>query len=199
MGLEQFSTIYLRYKTCIRTNTFGHLLPILLNVNDMEEVRRYIWSLVAVAAPLKLLFYVVGCGEILTSATGSFHSPGYPSLYPANSRCSWTIRAPSYHKITLNFADFHLQGGSSCRHDALHIYDGASIRDAKLGRFCGQNKPTLLTSSGNYLYLRFTSDGTTEKEASEQHTIPLKVSCTELCPFCLIFWTPKLKIRFGCI
>lgn len=104
------------------------------------------------------------CGEILTSASGSFHSPGYPSIYPANSVCSWTIRAPSYHKITLDFADFHVQGGSSCRHDALEIYDGASIRDDKLGRFCGQNKPMLLTSSGNYLYLRFTSDGRTEKK-----------------------------------
>ena len=68
-----------------------------------------------------------------------------------------TIRS---HSI---FADFHLQGGSSCRHDSLDIYDGASIRDAKLGRFCGQNKPMLLTSSGNYFYLRFKSDGTTEK------------------------------------
>ncbi|XP_067041460.1 tolloid-like protein 1 [Acropora muricata] len=104
------------------------------------------------------------CGEILRSASGSFHSPGYPSIYPANSICSWTIQAPSYHKITLDFADFHVQGGSSCRHDALDIYDGASIRDDKLGRFCGQNKPMLLTSSGNYLYLRFTSDGTTEKK-----------------------------------
>lgn len=162
MSLEQCSTIYRRYKTCIPTNRFGHLLPILFNVNDMKEVRKYIWS--PVAAPLKLLFYVVGCGEILTSASGSFHSPGYPSIYPANSVCSWTIRAPSYHKITLDFADFHVQGGSSCRHDALDIYDGASIRDDKLGRFCGQNKPMLLTSSGNYLYLRFTSDGRTEKK-----------------------------------
>ena len=163
MSLQQFSSLYLRCKICVRTNIFGDALPILFNVNEMEEVRSYIWSPVAVAAPLKVLFYVVGCRHILTDASGSFGSPGYPSIYPANSICSWTIRAPSYHKITLDFADFHLQGGSSCRHDSLDIYDGASIRDAKLGRFCGQNKPMLLTSSGNYFYLRFKSDGTTEK------------------------------------
>ena len=33
-----------------------------------------------------------------------------------------------------------------------------------------------------------------KKEASEQHTIPLKVSCTELCSFCrLIFWTNQVE------
>lgn len=103
------------------------------------------------------------CGVILNKARGTIDSPGYPNKYPANLSCSWTIQAPPSHKITLQFSDFRLQGGSNCRHDWLDIYDGPSIREARLGRFCGNKKPGLLTSTGQSLYLRLISNDMTEK------------------------------------
>lgn len=103
------------------------------------------------------------CGGVLQNASGLIQSPGYPVTYNANSTCSWTIKAPPGHKITLSFRDFNLQGSSRCRYDWLDIYDGSSIRATKLGRFCGLKKPGPLSSSGNYLYLRFNSNGVVEK------------------------------------
>ena len=36
----------------------------------------------------------IECGGTLTESAGTFTSPGYPSQYPLDSDCEWTIRAP---------------------------------------------------------------------------------------------------------
>ena len=98
-----------------------------------------------------------GCGGILKQRESSIRSPNYPNKYPARSDCSWTISAPPGHKIVLDFRDFRLQQNDPCR-DWLDIYDGSSIRETKVGRYCGSVKPLPVTSSGHNLHIRFKSD-----------------------------------------
>ena len=50
--------------------------------------------------------------------------------------------------------------------DCLSINNGASIGDSttQIGTFCGEQPPGEITSNGNQLYLKFTSDWGLEKK-----------------------------------
>jgi len=67
------------------------------------------------------------------------------------------------HRIKLNFDHFDLESHQECAYDHVAIFDGGSIDDPSLGRFCGSRRPLTLVSSFNMLYLLFRSDATTEK------------------------------------
>lgn len=45
-----------------------------------------------------------------------------------------------------------------CRYDFLEVYDGDSERANLLGKYCGKIAPSPITSSGNLLLIKFTSD-----------------------------------------
>lgn len=67
------------------------------------------------------------------------------------------------HRIKLMFDQFDLEGHQECAYDHVAVYDGGSIDDPALGRFCGSRRPLTLVSSLNMLYLLFRSDATNEK------------------------------------
>lgn len=45
-----------------------------------------------------------------------------------------------------------------CRYDFLEVYDGDSERASLVGKYCGKIAPSPITSSGNVLLIKFTSD-----------------------------------------
>ncbi|KAL2093634.1 hypothetical protein ACEWY4_010946 [Coilia grayii] len=47
----------------------------------------------------------------------------------------------------------------SCRHDFVEVRDGDSIHSRVIGRFCGNERPPPIISSGNTLHILFVSDG----------------------------------------
>lgn len=47
----------------------------------------------------------------------------------------------------------------SCRYDYVEVRDGDSINSGVIGRFCGNNRPAPIQSSGNSLHVLFVSDG----------------------------------------
>ncbi|XP_028390636.1 matrilin-2-like, partial [Dendronephthya gigantea] len=59
---------------------------------------------------------------------------------------------------------FLLEGGSSCPYDYLDVYDGNSMYAKKLGRFCGQQLPRKLVSSGSKLLIVFHTDSSVQKQ-----------------------------------
>ncbi len=65
------------------------------------------------------------CGGILTSATGRIATENYPSPYPINSRCYWTIETEPETRISLDFNDvsFQVEGGISCPSDRVRVFD----------------------------------------------------------------------------
>ncbi|XP_060075561.1 cubilin-like [Ylistrum balloti] len=99
-----------------------------------------------------------GCGGDLTTPTGSFVSPDYPSNYPHNAECFWTITVSHGSQIILNVTDIDMEGSSSdCYFDYILIRDG-SASGRQLGKFCGSTLPNVTRSPSNVLWIKYKTD-----------------------------------------
>ena len=93
----------------------------------------------------------------LNATSGTLQSPGYPSLYPGNIRCSWKIVAPSGYVIKLAIKEIDLDNCYSCSCDAVRVYDGVKQYDTSLGKVCGHTRHTVL-SSDRFMYVTFSTN-----------------------------------------
>ncbi|XP_064922872.1 cubilin isoform X1 [Columba livia] len=97
------------------------------------------------------------CGGLLQGLSGSFQSPGYPNTYPNSARCVWHIQLPEQNlRVELQFLDVELEG-TSCRYDAIEVYDGGSIDGPFLGSVCS-NDHSVFSSLGPQLTVLFRTD-----------------------------------------
>lgn len=67
------------------------------------------------------------CGSKLQGKSGEVTSPGFPSPYPTESTCVWTIRVDSKSAIELDMKEMDIERSKKCRYDSLTIYDGANV------------------------------------------------------------------------
>ncbi|KAI3357911.1 hypothetical protein L3Q82_016294 [Scortum barcoo] len=119
------------------------------------------------------------CGGTLTADRGSFSSPFFPSNYPPQSSCVWTILAPEEKFLKVQFNKFFLGNFSSqCRNDYVDV-DGQ--------RLCGSElKSSVITVRSNTMTVSFISDSsyvdqgfTAEYEAFvPTNPCPGKFQCT---------------------
>lgn len=61
--------------------------------------------------------------------------------------------------LTNRFMMLSLELHHSCRYDYVEVRDGDSISSRVIGRFCGNNRPAPILSSGTSLHILFVSDG----------------------------------------
>lgn len=68
--------------------------------------------------------------------------------------------APKGHYIVLEFREqFHIEeAGADCDNDKIEIRDGRYGMSKVLARYCGQQFPPDIKSSGDAMWLRFVSD-----------------------------------------
>uniref|UniRef100_A0A8C6SHQ7 Zmp:0000001114 n=1 Tax=Neogobius melanostomus TaxID=47308 RepID=A0A8C6SHQ7_9GOBI len=89
-----------------------------------------------------------------------FTSPGYPTAYPAKSRCQWQIRAFESDVISVSFPFFNIE--DDCKDDFVAIYDSLSPDDSQtITEKCGQRPPTnplAVVSSGNIMLINLITD-----------------------------------------
>uniref|UniRef100_A0A3P8SX64 Cubilin n=1 Tax=Amphiprion percula TaxID=161767 RepID=A0A3P8SX64_AMPPE len=106
-----------------------------------------------------------GCGGYMSMPMGMFGSPdpNRDGFYEPNMNCLWTIEAPVNKAINLTFSSFQLELDSTCRHDYVSVYDGDNINFPLVGAFCGSSIPAFFISSGNFLTVRFVSDGSVQR------------------------------------
>lgn len=82
--------------------------------------------------------------------------------YPANARCSWTIKAPPGKVVRLKFVTFDTYGTPTCdlpSDDTLKIYDESwSYKKSLIAKYCGRNLPGDLVSSQTHIHLVFESN-----------------------------------------
>ncbi|XP_028411936.1 tolloid-like protein 2 [Dendronephthya gigantea] len=104
------------------------------------------------------------CGQSFLCSPGTLKSPDYPSRYPNSMSCTWTIFSTIGQKVLLQFSLFKLESHPSCAWDYLDVYDGDSKHAPRLGRFCGDNFPKRLVSSGSKLHLVFYADNNMREE-----------------------------------
>lgn len=103
--------------------------------------------------------YQLVCGGIYTAETGFIFSPGYPKPYDAERSCEYDISAPQGKVIVLEFQDLDIESHSQCDFDNLEVFDGFQAENVtSLGRFCGQEKPGIFTSTFNHLHVHFSCD-----------------------------------------
>ena len=65
---------------------------------------------------------------------------------------------PEGGRIKLTFLDFLLETDFGCAADVVRVYDGKDTLATLLGSYCGAMDPFNVHSTGNHLYVRFTSD-----------------------------------------
>ncbi|XP_013116992.2 cubilin homolog [Stomoxys calcitrans] len=100
------------------------------------------------------------CGGIFKTLYGTIKSPNWPSSYAADLECIWTITAPLGSKIELQVQNFTLE--PDCAGDVLEIRNGQYSHSPLIGRYCYDRIPSRITSFGNSLYLKFTSDSSVQ-------------------------------------
>ncbi|XP_059895372.1 tumor necrosis factor-inducible gene 6 protein [Gadus macrocephalus] len=98
------------------------------------------------------------CGGILTEPERQIRTPGYPEEYEDGQICYWHIRVRYGERVRLHFLDFDLEDDTSCMADYLEVYDSYDDITGFAGRFCGDDLPDDIISSGNVMTLKFLSD-----------------------------------------
>ncbi|XP_078369213.1 uncharacterized protein LOC144653157 isoform X3 [Oculina patagonica] len=131
------------------------------------------------------------CSKTLVESTGFILSPYYPGFYAPNSHCSWLITAPVGNVIRLEVLDFQLEHGPRCATDNMEVIDGRNFGEHSLGKFCGEEIPAVIESSGNTALITFRSDKDIQRtgfklhysfrEQTEDNTCASKRDCPSGC------------------
>ncbi|ELT94437.1 hypothetical protein CAPTEDRAFT_224894 [Capitella teleta] len=101
----------------------------------------------------------LGCGGNLTGSSGTFTSHLYPSPPPANSTCSWLIIAhQGSHVVEFeNFDVLKEPGHFGCSNNFVVVYDGRTESSPIIATYCGEDRPSQISSSGSYLLVKHVS------------------------------------------
>ncbi|MED6263969.1 Neuropilin and tolloid-like protein 1 [Characodon lateralis] len=104
------------------------------------------------------------CGTWVKEPSGGyFTSPNYPEKYPPERECIYIIEALPRQCIDLFFDEkYSIEPSWECRFDHIEIRDGPFGFSPIIGRYCGQESPAYVRSSGRYLYIKFVVDGELE-------------------------------------
>ncbi|XP_018620783.2 inactive serine protease PAMR1 isoform X1 [Scleropages formosus] len=95
------------------------------------------------------------CGGVIRKAQGHIVLESYPT----NARCEWTLHVDPEFTVELRFRMLSLEFDHSCRYDYVEVRDGDDLSSRLIGRFCGNERPPPIHSSGSSLHILFVSDG----------------------------------------
>ncbi|XP_072302639.1 procollagen C-endopeptidase enhancer a [Eucyclogobius newberryi] len=100
------------------------------------------------------------CGGKITKAQGEIMTPNWPNdKYPPGTSCSWLITVEPDMVIQVKFDKFVLEADTYCRFDYVAFYNGGERDDSQLiGKYCGDQAPLPIVTSGNVLLVQFVSD-----------------------------------------
>ncbi|NXU33982.1 TSG6 protein, partial [Drymodes brunneopygia] len=93
------------------------------------------------------------CGGVFTDSRHVFKSPGYPNEYENDQICYWHIRLRYGQRIHLQFLEFDVEDDTACLADFLEVYDSYDDINGFVGRFCGDELPDDIISTGNLFAL----------------------------------------------
>jgi PKD repeat protein len=111
-----------------------------------------------------------GSATTQTLCTGIlFDSGGSNNSYGASEDAQITISPIGATTVDLNFVSFAIEEGSNnnCDYDYLEIYDGPTTAATLIARYCNDNAPTTVSSTGGSITLLFHSDNQVEEAGFE--------------------------------
>ena len=116
-----------------------------------------------------IVFYSGTCQRKITQLSGqsgTIESPGYPHSYGSAQTCIWQIKVNTGFRVHIHFdARFDVSRTPACRDEYVLIStrkqrftDFNVVRNKKDSVvFCGNQKPSNVTSPANELWIRFKS------------------------------------------
>ncbi|XP_016895126.1 tumor necrosis factor-inducible gene 6 protein, partial [Cynoglossus semilaevis] len=116
------------------------------------------------------------CGGVLTDQEKIIHSPGFPDEYQDKQICYWHIRVRLDQRILIQFLEFDVEDDMSCLADYLEIYDSYDDVSGFVGRFCGEDIPDDILSTGNVVTLKFLSDASVSAGGFQIHYTAVNIS-----------------------
>ncbi|XP_061111215.1 neuropilin and tolloid-like protein 1 isoform X1 [Conger conger] len=104
------------------------------------------------------------CGTWVKEPEGGvFTSPNYPEKYPPERECIYILEAAPKQCIDLFFDEkYSIEPSWECKFDHIEVRDGPFGFSPIIGRYCGQESPLYVRSSGRYLWIKFVADGELE-------------------------------------
>ncbi|XP_074528444.1 procollagen C-endopeptidase enhancer a [Halichoeres trimaculatus] len=100
------------------------------------------------------------CGGKITKSQGEIKTPNWPDKkYPPGTSCSWLITVEPDMVIQVKFDKFVLESDTYCRFDYVAFFNGGERDDSRLiGKYCGDQAPEPIVTTGNVLLVQFVSD-----------------------------------------
>uniref|UniRef100_A0A8C3B2Z8 Inactive serine protease PAMR1 n=1 Tax=Cairina moschata TaxID=8855 RepID=A0A8C3B2Z8_CAIMO len=95
------------------------------------------------------------CGQVLRASRGQI----LLESYPLNARCEWTIHVQAGFNIELRFFMLSLEFDYMCQYDYVEVRDGDNLDSRIIKKFCGNERPPPIRSTGSSLHVLFQSDG----------------------------------------
>lgn len=93
------------------------------------------------------------CSEVLTSEVGDFNTPSWPDSYPQSFHCEWIVDLSDTEEIlnytivfTVDTSAYGME--ANCEEEYIEFFDGLSVDSSSLGRFCGENPPSPIGTTG---------------------------------------------------
>jgi len=93
--------------------------------------------------------------QTLTAPSGTITDGSGQDPYSDNSDCTWLIQPPGATAVELRFSVASLENN----YDYVRVYDGATTSAPVLAEVTGTTFPSVITSTGGTMLVRFTSDG----------------------------------------
>ena len=94
-----------------------------------------------------------------TGSSGILASYDFPSKYPNNAECSWSIKVSPLQRVQLSLDFFQLQPSENCSADYLEVSSGARYGIHKLiARLCGNRSSHVVFSAAQSMFVKFKSD-----------------------------------------
>ena len=117
-----------------------------------------------------LFFFPGSCAHSLTDLQGNFSSPNYPSSYPHQLNCTWSITVTPGSHIYLQFCNFSVEyGGKHCRYDYVEVSDSNYPLSSIQIKRCGDESLWCVWSTSNVLHVRFVTDSSVSASGFMAH------------------------------
>ncbi|KAM6953504.1 cubilin [Aplochiton taeniatus] len=116
------------------------------------------WTAVQSSGPLPTIAPGACGGALRPEDSPQFlFSPGWPENYGPDLECTWVIRSPD-STVELNLLSLDMEDYPTCYFDSLVVRDGETNLSPLLASVCGRELPGPLHSTGDAMFVRFTSD-----------------------------------------